>query len=836
VLRKDPRRLATRYSRELAGASYSASSADSGSVGSGSSSDSYSYSSYSYSTGAPQLQSFNLDVQWFLSDQQDPQAHYTVAHSYKRIEELGLSLLEYFVFELEHQGFHIHALNWRGKMKLPAQDYSDLGYDPYVVPFLGPRKDDYFFFPHQNLEPTENYMRKSKYPFIQVALLPTLAFQKRMILKECKSKTFSELYNLQSNNEKLPIFGINAKQDTHPEDPNDGLLWCADRKGEAHMDFDEKIQTDKYEFLNEDVYAAFISVEMLPRYERSRWIDVLTKEAELATMVYTQGIEVFTLISIFFEQTEAGGIETRMELNSMADLKGMMGPLGIVWFWWVCYLAFGAMFFAGIGCVDNVLSLRKPHGRNFETFYSICLRFVIIGFMAWFVTSISAADTPSHEFELLLNSFLGVDSDHRRMGGGGAGGGSGGSASAEHETIVNFFYVFEKMKDIISLQVWVQRYGYVVILLLFFQGILYLNGHPRVAILTKTIVEGFDDIFHYFLLSSLMYGVIAFLGHWQLGPGVPGFETYNDTLIRQFEMVVGEFPWEAIQGIDLITSTLFMVYVLLYAFFIFFILLNFLLAIIVESYSRVKKQMDMNVVERNCVEDICCVVCESVIGIYCYLVPVMVRKHVPLWQKFIGFPSNDKVMRWIEDKEEEEAEIQAAWEKVRPMQQYRAPLLVEEFSAVFKVPKGVAVNYLSHHLAKAPDMGLNRVRIDNFEVHVAEVKSFMRKRELQLESLGLRAKTSTAPSPKKKSLAMLTDAPNNDSDEEGERPITATELHVLNLREIVSERQRFVQLLQRRVRERDGELHRAEEEAHNLAVEVQRVSGHHYSNALAHLS
>ena len=34
---------------------------------------------------------------------------------YKKIEELGFSMLEYFVFELEHQGFHIHALNWKGR-------------------------------------------------------------------------------------------------------------------------------------------------------------------------------------------------------------------------------------------------------------------------------------------------------------------------------------------------------------------------------------------------------------------------------------------------------------------------------------------------------------------------------------------------------------------------------------------------------------------------------------------------------------------------------------------------------------------------------------------------
>merc|ERR1719353_2807515 len=125
--------------------------------------------------------------------------------------------------------------------------------------------------------------------------------------------------------------------------------------------------------------------------------------------------------------------------------------------------------------------------------------------------------------------------------------------------------------------------------------------------------------------------------------------------------------------------------------------------------------MDTNVVERNCVEDICCVVCETVVSIYCALVPVMVRKHIPVWQKYIGFPNNGRVMSWIEEKEEEEADIQDAWTKVRPMHQYRAPLLVDEFMTVFRVPKHVAVNYLSHHLAKAPDMGLNSTAIDNFQ-------------------------------------------------------------------------------------------------------------------------
>jgi hypothetical protein len=719
-------------------------------------------------------------------------------------------------------------------MSLPDQDYSVLGYDPYEVPFLGPRKHDYLYFPYKNSEPTEEYRRKSKYPFIQVALLPTLAFQTRMLLKECKAKTLSELYNIQKNNEKLPIFGINAQQDTHIEDPNDGLLWCADRKGEAHMDFDEKIQTDKYEFLGEDVYAAFISVEMLPKYERSRWLDVLTRKAELATMVYTQGIEVFTLISVFFTQTDSGGLETKMELNSMCDLRGLMGPFGIVWFEWVGYLAYATCFFALLGALDNVFYMRKPDGRTFETAYSITLRVIILAYMVWFVTRTTASASPSHEYELLLNSFLGADSGHRRMGGSGSGGSS--EFSAEHVTIVNFFAVFTEMKDIIDLQVWVQRYGYGITLLIFFQGILYLNGHPRVAILSKTLKEGFDDIFHYFLLMGLMYGVIAFLGHFQLGPSVPGFGTFKDTLVRQFEMVVGEFPWENIEGLDTTTSLMFMSYVLLYAFFVFFILLNFFLAIIVEAFTRVKKQQDENVVERNCVEDICCVVCETVVSIYTSLVPLIVRRHIPLWQKYIGFPSNMKVMAWIEEKEEEEVHIQDAWNKVRPMQQYRAPLLVDEFSAVFRVPKAVAVNYLSHHLAKSPDMGLNRVQIDNFAVHVQEVKSFMRKRELQLQALGLRAKGHVEETPKSNNM-MITDGAVGDAPgAEGPKPLTGTEVHVFTLQEIIQERQHFARILQSRCRERDEDLRQVDEEAHQLAIALQRASGRPYSEALVNAS
>merc|ERR1719316_876198 len=72
------------------------------------------------------------------------------------------------------------------------------------------------------------------------------------------------------------------------------------------------------------------------------------------------------------------------------------------------------------------------------------------------------------------------------------------------------------------------------------------------------------------------------------------FETFSMALWTQFKMVVGEYPWpdgglkSGMQGF----MQLF--YLFIFTFLIFFILLNFFLAIVVDAFSAVKQGVGDN--------------------------------------------------------------------------------------------------------------------------------------------------------------------------------------------------------------------------------------------------
>merc|ERR1719253_2413909 len=86
-------------------------------------------------------------------------------------------------------------------------------------------------------------------------------------------------------------------------------------------------------------------------------------------------------------------------------------------------------------------------------------------------------------------------------------------------------------------------------------------------------------------------------------------------------MVVGEFPWDSTQGIDNLSLFIFFIYIFIFAIFAFFILLNFFLAIVVDAFTRVKQEMDNNVVESMLTTDCCDVAISTVADIYATLEP-----------------------------------------------------------------------------------------------------------------------------------------------------------------------------------------------------------------------
>merc|ERR1719478_1665638 len=94
-------------------------------------------------------------------------------------------------------------------------------------------------------------------------------------------------------------------------------------------------------------------------------------------------------------------------------------------------------------------------------------------------------------------------------------------------------------------------------------------------------------------------------------------------MLTQFKMLIGEWPWTST------TDPQLFIYLLTYALIMFFILLNFFLAIVVDTFTRVQEVVQETLTEKAFFSD-----CADVIGY--------------LWKcKTLGWPNPMKVEEYL---------------------------------------------------------------------------------------------------------------------------------------------------------------------------------------------
>ena len=107
--------------------------------------------------------------------------------------------------------------------------------------------------------------------------------------------------------------------------------------------------------------------------------------------------------------------------------------------------------------------------------------------------------------------------------------------------------------------------------------------HPRLAILVKTLKVGWDDIVHFLFLFGIVLGGYIVLGMAQFGHFRPEFRDFDSSFRTLWEMQLGAMLangatpsqfWSA--------NALLSFFQMTYMILLFFILFNFIIAIIVE--------------------------------------------------------------------------------------------------------------------------------------------------------------------------------------------------------------------------------------------------------------
>ena len=134
---------------------------------------------------------------------------------------------------------------------------------------------------------------------MQSALLDTLVYQTRYKLELCPSAAYSSsasdpgAYNMDIDNNHNG-FGINAPKKVD-------LFDCVDFKNNEKLKYDERIDTEGYDFHGEKVFARFAGTggthsgpDTETDWWRIGWLDLQTEKVVVSTFIYTQVAEVFT--------------------------------------------------------------------------------------------------------------------------------------------------------------------------------------------------------------------------------------------------------------------------------------------------------------------------------------------------------------------------------------------------------------------------------------------------------------------------------------------------------------------------------------------------------------
>merc|ERR1719515_274051 len=133
----------------------------------------------------------------------------------------------------------------------------------------------------------------------------------------------------------------------------------------------------------------------------------------------------------------------------------------------------------------------------------------------------------------------------------------------------------------VSSETSLRSYSYFMLFFMLLRVIIYMNCHPRIAVLYGTIMACLDDLMHFVIIASVIYSVFAYSAYWMIGSENDKFETLTDALWSQFEMIIGEFPFAEGR-----VASFFEMFS--YAMLVFVLLINaFLLAVVVGAYDQV---------------------------------------------------------------------------------------------------------------------------------------------------------------------------------------------------------------------------------------------------------
>eukprot|EP00191_Tetraselmis_sp_GSL018_P004087 CAMPEP_0177607570 /NCGR_PEP_ID=MMETSP0419_2-20121207/17990_1 /TAXON_ID=582737 /ORGANISM="Tetraselmis sp., Strain GSL018" /LENGTH=978 /DNA_ID=CAMNT_0019102165 /DNA_START=848 /DNA_END=3781 /DNA_ORIENTATION=- len=131
---------------------------------------------------------------------------------------------------------------------------------------------------------------------------------------------------------------------------------------------------------------------------------------------------------------------------------------------------------------------------------------------------------------------------------------------------------------------------------------IYLKVHPKIASVTETFESTASELLNFLISFGMIYVFLAFTANVRFGYQYDEFSTLTQSLITLFSILIGDTTP------DYYNDLMLCLFVVGYVFICSFSLLNFLLAIVVNGYTKVTEKVLENEIAQSIIADVFTVV------------------------------------------------------------------------------------------------------------------------------------------------------------------------------------------------------------------------------------
>ena len=171
--------------------------------------------------------------------------------------------------------------------------------------------------------------------------------------------------------------------------------------------------------------------------------------------------------------------------------------------------------------------------------------------------------------------------------------------------VQSFLAGYQVLNDIIAYERSMKFFYFFFAVLQLWRLIVQMQLHPRTAMLVNTMFHALDDLWHFFILMSIVMGGYMALAIAQFGGERQEFSSNFSTFETLWDMMMGSMLQSGATLSSFWTSDpLICIFSLSYSFLVFLIMLNFIIAIIVEAYMKNKIEVESDHTEQEFFTDI----------------------------------------------------------------------------------------------------------------------------------------------------------------------------------------------------------------------------------------